>query len=310
VIPNQPELTSVRAILDAAFFAAQRHAAQKRKGAAGEPYINHLLEVAGLVAGALPEPDTNLVIAALLHDTIEDVGVTRQEVIDRFGEDVTSLVLEVTDDKSLPKAERKRLQVVNAPHKSVRAQLIKIADKISNLRAILYSPPQDWTFERLKQYFNWAKAVVDALPSPPASLKAEFDRTWQTFQNGYYLGYALSDTSRQAMLKRFPPKYSDVKADHVTLKFPAAADDAPPPQPQSARVIGYADSGDGVEAAVVEIDGSTVRPDGRVFHVTLSVDPSRGKESAHANDLLKEGRFERVPEMDLALEPKILRKGD
>src|SRR5262249_17765678 len=147
-------------------------------------------------------------------------------------------------------------------------------DKISNLRAILYSPPQDWTFERRKQYFNWAKAVVDALPSPPASLRSEFDRTWQTFQNGHYLGYALYDTSRQAMLKRFPPKYSDVKADHVTLKFPAAAEDVLPPQPQSARVIGYADSGDGIEAAVVEIDGSTVRPDGRMFHVTLSVDPS------------------------------------
>src|SRR5262249_7579571 len=149
------------------FFAAQKHAGQKRKGDAGEPYINHLLEVAGLVAGALTAPDTNLITAALLHDAVEDVGVTRQEIADRFGDDVASLVAEVTDDKSLPKAERKRLQIENAPHKSMRAQVIKVADKISNLRALLYTPPENWTFERRRAYFHWAKSVVDALPSPP-----------------------------------------------------------------------------------------------------------------------------------------------
>jgi len=304
------ELNSVRSILDAANFAAQKHATQKRKGEAAEPYINHLLEVAELVAGGLVDPDTNLIIAALLHDVVEDAGVTRQEVTDRFGEDVAALVAEVTDDKSLPKAERKRLQVVNAPHKSPRAQLIKIADKISNLRALLYSPPHDWTFERRRQYFNWAKAVVDALPTPPAVLRAEFDLTWRIFEHGPYLGYKLSDASREELLKRFPPKYSDVKAGHVTLKFPAAPEDAIPPAPRSARVIGYADGGDGVEAVVVEIDGSIQRPDGRTFHITLSVDPARGKESADANDLLKEHGCERVPAMDIALEPGILRKGD
>jgi len=310
VISNQAELNSIRAVLDAAFFAAQRHAGQKRKGAAGEPYINHLIEVAELVASALPEPDTNLVIAALLHDTVEDVGVTPREVAEQFGDDVASLVAEVTDDKSLPKAERKRLQVENAPHKSPRAQVIKVADKISNLRALLYSPPENWTYERRKQYFNWAKAVVDGLPSPPAMLKAEFDRTWQMFQDSDYLGYVLSEASRQELLRRFPPKYSEVKADHVTYKFPAAPDDVAPPAPRSARVIGHADAGEGVDVAVVEIDGSTTRPDGKIFHVTLSVDPARGKESAHANDLLKERGFERVAAMDIALEPKILRKGD
>jgi len=307
---NQTELNSIRAVLDAAVFAAQRHGAQKRKGAAGEPYVNHLLEVAGLVASALTEPDTNLVIAALLHDTVEDVGVAPQEIVDRFGEDVASLVAEVTDDKSLPKEERKRLQVVNAPHKSRRAQMIKVADKISNLRALLYSPPENWTYERRKQYFNWAKAVVDALPSPPPPLKAEFGRTWQIFQDGDYLGYLLSAESQQELLKRFPPKYSGVKADHVTFKFPAARGDAPPPAPGSARVIGYADAGEGVEAAVVEIDGTTRRPDGQTYHITISVDPARGKESAHANDLLRERGFQPVSALEIALEPKILRKGD
>jgi (p)ppGpp synthase/HD superfamily hydrolase len=167
-------LLAVRDVMKAAHFAAARHCRQVRKGAAAEPYVNHLLEVADLVAGALAEPDPNLVMAALLHDTVEDVGVTKEELIETFSQDVADLVMEVTDDKSLPKKERKRLQVVNAPHKSVRAQLIKLADKISNLRAILSSPPTDWSVERQQEYFEWAKQVVDALSAPNVGLKAEF----------------------------------------------------------------------------------------------------------------------------------------
>ncbi|HLI86723.1 MAG TPA: HD domain-containing protein [Bryobacteraceae bacterium] len=168
----------VRSILRAAHFAAEKHAGQRRKGAAAEPYINHLLEVAELVSGALTEPDCNLVIAALLHDTVEDAGVTRQELARDFGEDVAALVMEVTDDKSLPKAERKRLQIVNAPHKSTRAQVIKLADKISNLRSILTSPPADWSATRKREYFDWARQVVDGLTHPAPSLKAEFERLY------------------------------------------------------------------------------------------------------------------------------------
>lgn len=167
------------AILSAAQYAAERHAGQRRKGKAGEPYINHLLEVAQMVASALAEPDANLVIAALLHDTVEDAGVTEDDLRERFGPDVASLVLEVTDDKSLPKAERKRLQVATAPHKSVRAQFIKIADKISNLRSILISPPEQWDAERKQQYFDWARDVVHGLSSPNPILLAEFERTYQ-----------------------------------------------------------------------------------------------------------------------------------
>jgi guanosine-3',5'-bis(diphosphate) 3'-pyrophosphohydrolase len=126
----------------------------------------------------LTEPDTNLVMAALLHDTVEDVGVTKEELAEVFGSDVANLVLEVTDDKSLPKQERKRLQIVNAPHKSVRAQVIKLADKISNLRAVLASPPTDWSVQRQREYFEWAKQVVDALSAPSQSLKAEFERLY------------------------------------------------------------------------------------------------------------------------------------
>jgi guanosine-3',5'-bis(diphosphate) 3'-pyrophosphohydrolase len=169
------------AVFTAAHFAAEKHSNQRRKGKGGEPYINHLLEVAQLISHALPEPDTNMVVAALLHDVVEDAGVTNEELVERFGADVADLVAEVTDDKSLPKAERKRLQVEHAPHKSVRAQSIKLADKISNLRAILASPPIDWDFQRQKEYFEWAKRVVDGLTAPDPVLKAEFDRTWRRF---------------------------------------------------------------------------------------------------------------------------------
>jgi guanosine-3',5'-bis(diphosphate) 3'-pyrophosphohydrolase len=174
---TESNLNAVQSILTAALFAAEKHARQKRKGIAAEPYINHVLEVAQLVAGALTQPDADLVIAALLHDTVEDTGTTEDELAERFGSDVASLVTELTDDKSLPKQERKRLQVANARKKSVRAQTIKLADKISNLRAILFSPPADWSEHRKAEYFDWAKQVVDGLTAPNPLLKAEFEKT-------------------------------------------------------------------------------------------------------------------------------------
>ena len=176
---RSPEIRAVHDVLKAAHFAAEKHSGQRRKGATAEPYINHLLEVAELVSGALAEPDTNLVIAALLHDTIEDAGVTKEELAQAFGADVAELVAELTDDKTLPKAERKRLQVVNAPKKSVRAAVVKIADKMSNLRGILSSPPTDWSVQRRREYFDWARQVVDALTLPNQKLKAEFDRLYR-----------------------------------------------------------------------------------------------------------------------------------
>lgn len=171
----------VQRILAAARFAAEKHASQKRKGLAEEPYLNHLIEVADLIAGSSEILDTNLVMAGLLHDSIEDVGVTAEDLERRFGADVAGLVLEVTDDKSLPKETRKALQVQNAPHKSVRAQVIKLADKISNLRSILASPPANWSYERKRQYFDWANQVVSGLTAPNSGLKAEFDRVFARF---------------------------------------------------------------------------------------------------------------------------------
>jgi GTP diphosphokinase / guanosine-3',5'-bis(diphosphate) 3'-diphosphatase len=168
----------VQRILAAAGFAAEKHARQKRKGQKQEPYINHLIEVADLVAGSSDVLDPELIMAAFLHDTVEDTGVTLSELEARFGRDVAGLVAEVTDDKSLPKETRKHLQVENAHKKSGRAQTLKLADKISNLRSILASPPIGWSLERQRQYFEWAKAVVAGLTAPNPVLKKEFEKTY------------------------------------------------------------------------------------------------------------------------------------
>lgn len=170
---------SLRRILSAASFAAEKHAQQKRKGQNGEPYFNHLLEVAGLIAASSPDLDVELIMAAFLHDTVEDTGVTSQELEQRFGKDVADLVAEVTDDKSLPKEVRKQLQVEYTPEKSPRAQTLKLADKISNLRAILNSPPVGWSLERKQQYFEWARQVIAGIASPNEYLKSEFDKAYR-----------------------------------------------------------------------------------------------------------------------------------
>ena len=141
-------------------FAARKHAGQRRKGLRAEPYVNHLTEVALLLAEATDGADPALVMAGLLHDTIEDTDTTRDELAAIFGEDVASLVVEVTDDRSLDRESRKRIQVETAPMKSRRARMVKIADKIANLRSIAESPPMGWSPRRKREYVEWARRVV------------------------------------------------------------------------------------------------------------------------------------------------------
>ncbi|MCP1559408.1 UNVERIFIED_ORG: (p)ppGpp synthase/HD superfamily hydrolase [Methylobacterium sp. SuP10 SLI 274] len=160
----------------AADFAARRHADQKRKGAAHEPYVNHLAEVASLLAETMGEPDAALVAAGWLHDTVEDTQTDREELERLFGPRVASLVAEVTDDKSLPKAERKRRQVEAAPHKSAGAKAIKLADKTSNLRSLTASPPEGWERQRIADYIAWAQEVVAGCRGTNAALEDRFDR--------------------------------------------------------------------------------------------------------------------------------------
>lgn len=124
--------------------------------------------------------DADILSAAVLHDTVEDVGVTREEIVERFGAIVADYVLEVTDDKSLPKAERKQLQIEHAPHLSNGAKVIKIADKITNVRDVTEDPGMDWSLERRQEYIDWAEKVVAGLRGVNQGLEAEFDRVVAT----------------------------------------------------------------------------------------------------------------------------------
>ena len=163
------------AILKAAQFAAERHKNQRRKDMHASPYINHPLALASVLAveGGVNDPD--VICAALLHDTLEDTETTAAELALHFGDEVTGIVLEVTDDKSKDKADRKELQVQHAPHISTRAKLVKLADKICNLRDILASPPADWPVERKREYFDWAFRVVAGMRGVHPDLEAVFD---------------------------------------------------------------------------------------------------------------------------------------
>jgi GTP diphosphokinase / guanosine-3',5'-bis(diphosphate) 3'-diphosphatase len=168
-------VTEVLLLARAWNFSAKRHAKQKRKGDAQEPYVNHLAEVAELVATATEGRDANLVAAAVLHDTVEDTATLAGELASVFNADVADLVSEVTDDKRLDKAERKRLQVEHAAAKTARARVLKLADKTSNLRSLAKSPPADWSLERRREYLGWAKDVVQGLRGTNAWLEARFD---------------------------------------------------------------------------------------------------------------------------------------
>jgi (p)ppGpp synthase/HD superfamily hydrolase len=163
------------AVLRAADAAARWHVHQRRKGIAQEPYINHLLEVASLVTEATGGTNPNLVIAALLHDVVEDQEIPSETIVREYGKQVADIVMEVSDDKTLPKDERKLRQIEAAPKKSREAKLIKLADKTSNLRTIASSPAADWSVKRRLEYIEWAKAVVAGLRGTSPWLEQRFD---------------------------------------------------------------------------------------------------------------------------------------
>jgi guanosine-3',5'-bis(diphosphate) 3'-pyrophosphohydrolase len=164
----------------AADYAARQHIAQRRKGSRAEPYVNHVVEVAAMLAEATDGADPVLVMGGLLHDTLEDTDATHEDLAARFGPEVAALVGEVTDDKSLPKDVRKRLQIEKTPGKSTRAKLLKLADKTSNLRGLVDSPPAGWTEERLRDYVVWAAEVVRSCRGLNAKLEAQFDAAYDT----------------------------------------------------------------------------------------------------------------------------------
>src|SRR5690349_13957763 len=163
----------------AADYAARQHIAQRRKGERAEPYVNHLTEVAALLAEATDGSDVVLLMGGLLHDTLEDTDATYEDLQERFGAEVAELVAEVTDDKSLPKEERKRLQITKTAGKSRRAKLLKLADKTSNLRSLVQSPPAGWSRQRLADYVVWAHDVVRSCRGLNPRLEAAFDAAHQ-----------------------------------------------------------------------------------------------------------------------------------
>ncbi|MFM8594102.1 MAG: HD domain-containing protein [Chloroflexota bacterium] len=157
-------------------FAAKKHAGQLRKGANREPYITHPIEVAKLVSEATGGNDEILIAAAVLHDTIEDTDASYDDLFEEFNREVADLVAEVTDDTRLPGATRKASQIADMPKKSDRAKMIKMADKISNLRSIRDSPPASWTDEKKRNYIEFSSSVVNGARDANECLAMEFDR--------------------------------------------------------------------------------------------------------------------------------------
>lgn len=165
-------------VMRATKYAAEQHRGQSRKDADNTPYINHPLALASLLADYAGVTDTNVIAAALLHDTVEDTNSTIDDIEELFGSKICSIVREVTDDKSLSAPERKRLQIEHAAKISHEAKLVKLADKISNLQDMLERPPVNWSLQRKREYFDWARAVIDQLRGTNDKLEALFDEIY------------------------------------------------------------------------------------------------------------------------------------
>jgi guanosine-3',5'-bis(diphosphate) 3'-pyrophosphohydrolase len=172
-------MDSLARLIKAADFAAFKHRRQRRKDAEASPYINHPLALARVLKLEAGVEDVDVLVAAILHDTVEDTETTLEELEREFGAVVAGIVAEVTDDKLLLKPERKRRQVEHAPHLSPKARLVKLADKICNLRDAVDAPPAHWPLERRRAYFEWAKAVIDGLRGAHPGLERLFDEAYR-----------------------------------------------------------------------------------------------------------------------------------
>jgi len=176
-MPSTLPHTETALIIKAVNFAAQKHCDQRRKGAAASPYINHPIAVADLLSDVGGVTDPVVLMGALLHDTIEDTETRPQELEQHFGAAVRALVEEVTDDKSLPKAERKQKQIEHTLHLSRNAKLIKLGDKISNVLDVTHNPGTDWSIARRLEYLDWAERVIAGCRGTNAALERRFDET-------------------------------------------------------------------------------------------------------------------------------------
>ncbi|NET49462.1 MAG: bifunctional (p)ppGpp synthetase/guanosine-3',5'-bis(diphosphate) 3'-pyrophosphohydrolase [Merismopedia sp. SIO2A8] len=166
-------------ILKALDFAARKHKDQRRKGRDAAPYINHPIELVTLLWQKGGVRDEVVIAAALLHDTVEDTDTTFDELEQEFGHEIRMVVAEVTDDKTLPKEQRKQYQIDHAPHLTPKARLVKLADKIANLRDMMVAPPANWSDQRKLEYVQWGKKVVDPIRGTHPDLEALFDDVYE-----------------------------------------------------------------------------------------------------------------------------------
>jgi len=169
----------LKRLLKALSFAAHKHRDQRRKDVESSPYINHPISLANILCNEGHVTDVNVICAALLHDTVEDTDTTPEELEREFGKEITGIVMDVTDDKTLEKGERKRRQIEHAAHISDQAKLVKLADKICNLRDVASNPPTDWDMQRRQDYFDWAMAVIDRLRGVHGPMEAIFDEVYE-----------------------------------------------------------------------------------------------------------------------------------
>jgi guanosine-3',5'-bis(diphosphate) 3'-pyrophosphohydrolase len=167
--------SEISRFLSALEFSADKHRSQKRKDPQGSPYINHPIKVARLLWNEGEVRNMDIIITAILHDTVEDTATTIEEIKELFGDKVALYVSEVTDDKSLVKAERKQMQIEHAPHISLEAKQVKLADKISNVSDIVYSAPAEWPMQRKIEYLDWADKVIAGLRGCNPNLEKIYD---------------------------------------------------------------------------------------------------------------------------------------
>lgn len=170
--------SDLKLMIKALKFAAHKHRDCRRKDAAASPYINHPISLADILCNEAHVTDIEVICGALLHDTVEDTDATPEELVAEFGRSIRDIVMDVTDDKLLKKHERKQAQIEHAAHISDQAKLVKLADKISNLRDVADNPPPDWSLQRRQEYFDWAKQVIDQLRGVHPSLEKLFDVTY------------------------------------------------------------------------------------------------------------------------------------
>ena len=173
------DLKDTKLLVRAIEFAARKHRMQRRKDVEASPYINHPIALMSVLCVDAGIDDVNVLAAAALHDTVEDTETTFAELKQEFGAKIAGFVSELTDDKTFPKAERKRLQIEHAHTMSAEAGLVKFADKICNIRDVGNNPPAGWNESRRREYFEWAKTVVDGLQHPNRKLRKLFDEAFE-----------------------------------------------------------------------------------------------------------------------------------